>query len=248
MHELYLRLKNKAKELSKDIETPAFYRKFQKELSLSKESLQRNNLLRQCINHYCLEQEGLGHGYQHCLSVAIDAGALVLIEGKRAPEIYGNLEELMTAVHIAGLLHDIKRDEEDHAIAGAREAEKVLDCFGLDDRFKDYIVTAIRNHEAFKKSINARDEKGALISDALYDADKFRWGIDNFTTTVWEMLDYSNISPREFFENYKKGIDYIERIKDTFRTETGRKYGPEIIDAGLTIGKMIYQELKRALD
>ncbi len=247
MHKLYLRLKKKAKEFAQDIETPSFYRLFKKEIALSRESLQKNDLLRQCINHYCLEQEGLGHGYQHCLSVAVDAGALVIIEGRKHPEKYGNIDDILTAVHIAGLLHDIKRDEDDHAIAGAREAEKVLDCFGLDGIFREYIVTAIRNHEAFKKSIEARDEKGTLISDALYDADKFRWGIDNFTTTVWEMLDYSNISPYEFFENYKKAIDYIERVKDTFRTETGRQYGPEIIDAGLKIGKIIYQELKKEL-
>ncbi len=247
MHKLYLSLKKKAKEFAQTIETPSFYRLFKEEIARSRESLQKNNLLRQCINHYCLEQEGLGHGYQHCLSVAIDAGAIVLIEAQSSPEKYGNIDEMLTAVHIAGLLHDIKRDEQDHAIAGAREAEKVLDCFGIDDRFKEYIVTAIRNHEAFKKSIVTADEKGTLISNALYDADKFRWGIDNFTTTVWEMLDYSNISPHEFFENYKRAIDYIERIKDTFRTDTGKKYGPEIIDAGLKIGKLIYQELKKEL-
>ncbi|RMG67257.1 MAG: HD domain-containing protein [Nitrospirae bacterium] len=248
MHEIYLKLKSRAEEFARKIETPEFYRRFQKEIALSRESLQRNNLLRQCINHFCLEQEGLGHGYQHCLSVAIDAGAIVIIETSSRPKQFeGSLEEMVTSVHIAGLLHDIKRDEENHAIAGAREAERVLDCFGIEERFKEYIIVAIRNHEAFKKEIPVHDKTGQLISDALYDADKFRWGIDNFTTTVWDMLSYSEVSPEEFYENYKKGMDYIERIKNTFRTPTGKRYGPEIIDAGLKVGRLIYEELKKEL-
>ncbi len=248
MHEIYQRLKQKALELAEKIPQPEFYRRFKKEIDTSRALLTSNSLLRQCINHFCIEQEGLGHGYDHCFSVAVDAGAIVLIETKGAYKKYKNsVEEIVTAVHIAGLLHDARRDEEDHAVAGSKLAEKVLDCFGIDDKYKEHIVIAIRNHEAFKEGDPVRDEVGRLISDALYDADKFRWGIDNFTTTVWEMLNYSNTTPQEFFENYKKGMEYIERIKDTFRTETGKKYGPEIIDAGLSIGRIIYEELKREL-
>jgi hypothetical protein len=36
--------------------------------------------------------------------------------------------------------------------------------------------------------------------------------------------------------HYEKGMEGVAKIKSTFRTKTGQKYGPEFIDAGLTIG------------
>jgi hypothetical protein len=35
----------------------------------------------------------------------------------------------------------------------------------------------------------------------------------------------------------------IERIKETFRTVTGKRYGPEFIDQGIRIGDSIYEEM-----
>jgi hypothetical protein len=39
----------------------------------------------------------------------------------------------------------------------------------------------------------------------------------------------------------------IEKIKGTFRTDTGKRYGPEFIDHGITIGKVIYDEMSELL-
>ncbi len=189
----------------------------------------------------------MGHGYEHSKAVAVDAGALVMIEGKRMAISGDIIEKLIISAHISGLLHDIKRGNENHAIAGSEEARRILVCSGIDSRFKRYIAMAIRNHEAFTTVVAPEDEYGRLVSNALYDADKFRWGQENFTKTVWDMLEFGNIAPEVFLENYKKGIEYIERIKETFRTETGKRYGPEIIDMGLEIGKVIYSELKEIL-
>ncbi len=247
MNHIYADLKKKAIEIAAELGTPRFYRIFEKEIQLSKEILYKNTMLRKCISHFDTEQEGLGHGYDHSRDVAIDAGAIVDIEARKLGLSEEVRKELITAAHIAGLLHDIKRGVEEHAIAGSREAETILECFGLSDRYKRYIVTAIRNHEAFKDVVEAEDAHGALISDALYDADKFRWGPDNFTKMVWDMLQYSNTPPEEFLENYKKGLQYIEKIKETFRSDTGKEYGPEIIDIGLQIGRKLYEELKAHL-
>jgi len=48
---------------------------------------------------------------------------------------------------------------------------------------------------------------------------------------------------RDFTENLR----YIEKIKATFRTETGKKYGPEFIDMGIMIGNVIYEEMTNIL-
>jgi hypothetical protein len=83
-----------------------------------------------------------------------------------------------------------------------------------------------------------------VISDALYDADKFRWGPDNFTITLWQMLRFSQASIVRLIRRFPKGMRGISDIKDTFRTDPGRTYGPEFIDLGLRIGEKIYEFLQ----
>ena len=43
---------------------------------------------------------------------------------------------------------------------------------------------------------------------------------------------------------FPKGMKGIAGIKDTFRTDTGKTYGPEFIDLGLRIGEKIYEFLR----
>jgi hypothetical protein len=83
-----------------------------------------------------------------------------------------------------------------------------------------------------------------MISDALYDADKFRWGPDNFTQTLWQMLRSSKAGIVPLIHRFPKGMEGISGIKETFRTETGKIYGPEFIELGLKIGEQIYQFLQ----
>jgi hypothetical protein len=243
----YTPLRTRASEIAASQGTPSFYRVFKRELQESLRRLQESVILKQCISHIDIVREGMGHGYKHSKAVAVDAGALVMIEGRRMVISEAIIEKLIISAHISGLLHDIKRGNENHAVAGSKEAKRILVCSGIDNRCKRYIAVAIRNHEAFKTVVPPEDEYGRLISNVLYDADKFRWGQENFTKTVWDMLEFGNIAPEVFLENYRKGIDYIEHIKETFRTETGKRYGPGIIDLGLEIGKVIYSELKEIL-
>jgi hypothetical protein len=245
-NDLYRALQKKAIQIESSQDPPVFYKKHKKEILESLQQLQDNIIHRECIKLINIEQDSMGHGYEHSKAVAVDAGAIVKIESRVMDITDELIPYLVTSAHISGLLHDIKRGRDNHAIIGSIEAGKFLDCFRIEERFKRYIITAIRNHEAFKDTVPAEDEFGELISNALYDADKFRWGPENFTRTIWSMLEYGKVSPRSFLENFKKGMDYIERIKDTFRTETGKRYGPEIIDRGLEIGETIYRELSES--
>lgn len=38
---------------------------------------------------------------------------------------------------------------------------------------------------------------------------------------------------------YPKGMAGLEKIKMTFRSQTGKKFGPQFIDLGLTIGRKL---------
>ncbi len=182
----------------------------------------------------------MGHGQKHAAKVTIDAGALMLIEGKRAGYDNAYLMRRMLLAQCAGMLHDTKRKEKDHAIRGAEYARELLRGFSFfPDEIED-VACAVRNHEAFKAVMDINTKEGGLVSDCLYDADKFRWGPDNFTDTVWAMVRYFQTPIPRFLELYPKGIDLIESIKLTFRSVTGKLYGPEIIDIGLAIGRKIF--------
>ncbi len=245
---IYERLRGLSLQVARTLARPLFYSTFPHELGWSEAALSGEGLIRQCrgrIDESLLE---CAHGLCHCEAVARDAGALVMIEGKARAYDGAEVLRLAEAAVIAGLLHDIKRKEEDHAVRGSVEADRILTELGMDERRRSYVTYAIRSHEAFKAVCDLDNEAGCLVSDALYDADKFRWGPENFTTTVWTMVLGRETPPRRFYEVFPEKMQGIASIKDTFRTPTGRRYGPEIIDQGITIGNAIYKEMGEMLN
>jgi hypothetical protein len=186
----------------------------------------------------------LGHGIDHSEKVAVEAGALAYIEGERLSLNESLRLEACLLAHIAGLLHDLRRGEKDHAKASASVASRILQGFSIFPEKKEYIIQAIANHEAFIEPKRIGSPVGQMISDALYDADKFRWGPDNFTQTLWHMLRSSRARIALLIHRFPKGMEGISSIKETFRTETGKIYGPEFIELGLQIGEKIYQFLQ----
>ena len=184
----------------------------------------------------------LGHGLVHVEKVAVDSGALILIE--EGGNASGNhTRRLVLLAHLAGLLHDIRRTEKEHASRGAEEAKRLLTAFPLRSDECVSITGAIRNHEAFRPFRATTDPAAQLLSDALYDADKFRWGPDNFTETLWAMIASRSIPLQTLIPRFLPGLDGIRKIRDSFRTPTGREYGPDFIDRGLTIGERLYAAL-----
>jgi hypothetical protein len=243
----YQRLQDTALKIAGGLPQPLFYSRHTAFLSRSEEILKSHELVRKCRAYLDESQLECAHGLCHCEAVARDAGAIVLIEGDRKGINHADIEPLFTSAIIAGLLHDIKRREEDHAVRGSIEAERILKTLGMDERSRTHISYAIRNHEAFKATCDLDDKAGCMVSDALYDADKFRWGPENFTTTLWIIVGSRNTPPEALHRTFKEKMEGIERIKGTFRTETGRRYGPEFIDQGLTIGNAIYAEMSNLL-
>ncbi len=243
----YQQLQMLSRQVAAALPQPVFYGTHAEAILYAAGLLADPGLVQLCRTHLDETLLECGHGICHCEAVARDAGAIVMIEGELRS--YGKTEtrELAEAAVIAGLLHDIKRREDDHAVRGSAEADRILSALGMDARRRYYVTYAIRNHEAFKETCDLGDEAGCLVSDALYDADKFRWGPENFTTTVWTMVLDRGTTPRRFYEVFPEKMRGIEAIKKTFRTRTGRMFGPEIIDQGITIGNAIYAELSAML-
>ncbi|MGV8056790.1 MAG: hypothetical protein AB2L12_01965 [Smithellaceae bacterium] len=230
-----------AKQLTKDIARavgrPDFYIKENRAVERSLLLFEQEPMVRDAFRIASGYGDCYGHGLSHMRSVAIDAGAIILIE---SPKSLPSSDRLILLGHLAGLLHDIKREQKDHARLGAQEAEMVLKPFSLEERERLSITRAIANHEAFQSHDELADPADQLLSDALYDADKFRWGPDNFTETLWAMLAARKVPVEKLLPRFLNSLEGIRRIRETFRTVTGQTYGPDFIDRGIEIGRRFY--------
>jgi HD superfamily phosphohydrolase YqeK len=241
MEIIYARFRKRARQIVSRYPSPDFYQDHFFANELSRQYFETNSFTAE-LREFVAEQleENFGHGVEHAIKVAIDAGALMIVENKLAEQTDNRINRRVAIVQCAGLLHDIKRRQENHALKGSDHARKVLKPYPLDPGEVDDICRAIRNHEAFKPTVKSDTVEGTLVSDCLYDADKFRWGPDNFTDTVWAMVSYFNIPVVEFMDLYPEGMEKLAKIKHTFRTRTGKKYGPQFIDFGVAIGKELF--------
>jgi len=228
--------------IAREVDPPRFYADKGVEVEASRLALESHPMARMALSLVEERGERLGHGVSHVVKVAVDAGALVLIES--APSLDEERKErYLLLAHLAGLLHDIRREERDHARKGAEEASRILLGFDLEPGEREAVVQAIRNHEAFRPEEPLEDPDLQVLSDALYDADKFRWGPDNFTDTLWSMVGPTGIPMEALLRHFRTGMEGIMRVASTFRTPTGRVYGPDFIARGLEIGERLFREL-----
>lgn len=200
-------------------------------------------MVRQHVKPELMKVDCLGHGRIHCRKVSWDCASLISIELSAVSVPKEQIERMMMLGLVAGLFHDICRLEENHAERGAQRAARELRSFPLSPEEIVAICRAIRNHEAFMKPIKCSDPMGQLLSDCLYDADKFRWGRDNFIHTLWCIMEHQKITTEDLIQRFPWGIQGIKRISSTFRTVTGKYFGIEIIEQGLALGMDIYRYL-----
>jgi len=248
MESVYVRIREKACLIASRFPQQAFYNDFSLENKYALNIFETDTVigkLRTLVSDHL--DNDFGHGIKHSVKVALDAGALAFIESQSYDYSAQKTERLVVIAQSAGLLHDIKRKEKNHAAKGAIYSKEIIKSHPFTDSEKNTIAVAIHNHQAFKETIAANSVNGRLISGCLYDADKFRWGPDNFTDTVWDMVAFFNTPLAEFASLYPKAMQSLTRIKKTFRTHTGQIYGPRFIDTGLAIGHELFKEVQKEL-
>jgi hypothetical protein len=241
MDPVYIQLRERACRIVSTCPRPAFYLDCADACAWSRNFYATDPIIAR-LRRFVADRlsDDFGHGLRHATKVTLDAGALVVRESRSAGEVKGGLAAAVRHVQCAGLLHDIERARPDHARAGAVFARRLLKQFPLPAAAVEDICSAIGNHEAFKEVVEPVTAAAGLIDACLYDADKFRWGPDNFTDTIWDMLAFGRVPPAVFVRHYPRGMESLERIRGTFRSATGRRYGPEFIDIGIEIGRRLY--------
>ena len=248
MKTIYLEIQKQAIRMAENYPMADFYTDYPDQVNFSASFFSSDTVVCE-LHEFVAEniEDDFGHGLDHVRKVAKDAGTLSMIEGELRESIVPGRPESdhrMRMAQCAGLLHDIRRKHKNHAREGALFSKKILGQFSFSPADISDICLAIGNHEAFGQTQACLSPAGELLSDCLYDADKFRWGPENFTHTVWAMVSYANMPIRKFVHLYPRGIAFLEKIKATFRTPTGRKYGPQFIDLGLRVGEDIYQYIQ----
>jgi hypothetical protein len=241
----YSRAIDLSRAIAVEVGTPRFYLEKTHEVALSRELFANEPMSAAGLRMVAEREASPGHGLMHVEKVAVDSGALVIIEeGGKIP--YARVRRRVLLAHLAGIFHDICRSETEHAERGAEEVKKLLPSFSLQECECVDIIDAVRNHEAFRPCGSRTGCASQLLSDVLYDADKFRWGPDNFTETLWAMILPRGIPLKTLLTRFLPRLEGIRQIRDSFRTPTGREYGPDFIDRGLTIGKRLHEALTAA--
>ncbi len=246
MKDIYLRIRNRARQVVLGFPAQNFYQDYEHANELSRRFFETDPTIN-TMRDFVSENIGnnFGHGMKHAVKVTLDAGALMYIEGESAGYPKNYIDSRVRLAQCSGLLHDMKRGQKNHAVKGAEFAKEMLKKYnGLEPEDIKDVFNAIYNHEAFKNNLETGTPEGNLVSDCLYDADKFRWGPDNFSHTVWNMLEFTETPLSKFISLYPDGIKALEKIKTSFRTRTGKKYGPSFIDTGLAIGDKLYEIIK----
>ena len=239
---VYLKIRKVAREIVARYPRPDFYIDHPSEVRASRRFYRSDHAIVRLKQDLAESlDDDFGHGMGHVEKVAIDAGTLVIIESRMAGHAENLVRRNLLLVQCAGLLHDICRKEKSHAIKGAETARQVLGGYPLDPEEITHVCAAIRNHEAFAHVERLPEQQARIISDCLYDADKFRWGPDNFAHTIWDMVGFLDPPLERFVNHYPKGMELLKKIRDTFRSHTGKRYGPQFIDMGIAIGSELFQ-------
>lgn len=179
-----------------------------------------------------VDSEG-GHGFEHLEWVSFFAGYIA----KKECEFRG-FNEILTQKYIrramlAGLLHDVERHHgfgEIHMIEGEKTARKFLEQTKLAD---EAVLLVIKNHDHIDFD-TAHNQDLEIIFGSVFDADHFRYGLER-ADTFWRMKEKQGVPVEKVIHDYA----YLPQYRNAWRTQYGKKIGPQLIDFGMAIAKHV---------
>ena len=116
MKDIYEEMMVASQDVAASFPQPSFYVCCKEPLHLSRSLFNEDSQVMRCRTLILNElKDDLGHGIDHSEKVALEAGALAYIEGERLSLWESLRREACLLAQIAGLLHDMRRNEKDHA-------------------------------------------------------------------------------------------------------------------------------------
>ena len=148
------------------------------------------------------------HGYEHTERVV----KICLVLGEK---LGANMDVLIPAA----ILHDIKRPELNHAVAGAIEAEKILRELSYNEDIINQIGKAIRVH-SFSEAAEAETIEAKILSDA----DK----LDAMGATgIYRTANYSGEKDRPLNEFIKHFHEKLLTLRGLLYTDEAKEMAEE---------------------
>ncbi|EPR34910.1 hypothetical protein dsat_2273 [Alkalidesulfovibrio alkalitolerans DSM 16529] len=245
MHPLK-RFRDDACRLAQSLPRPGFATSFAREIEAARMAFFEETLIGRLRDEaLSFLYDDFGFGIEHSKAVAVDAAAIVLAETSFWTREDSRRMALLAI--LAGLLHDATRLDEDGEAKAAELSRSILAQYPLTDEERDIIARAIRDHEIRDGYIPPCDPRAALLSAALYDADKFRYGPDIYVTSLWEFCDYEDMPTPHALKCLSAAENRLPELSGTFRSRPGRSFGEEHLECGARLMPHLTDNLRNVL-
>ncbi|RPJ77719.1 MAG: hypothetical protein EHJ94_10525, partial [Deltaproteobacteria bacterium] len=120
MEKIFFQIRDRARRIVLAYPQQVFYQENSEAVQRSRSVFDENPVIRKLLDFVSRNMKNnLGHGMDHAVKVALDAGALMSIEGEAAGYQETSINRFVLLAQCAGLLHDIKRSQKKHAEKGA---------------------------------------------------------------------------------------------------------------------------------
>lgn len=245
MNDKLIALKKQSCRLARQHNLPSFYSDFAEEAAFSSDLFFNHPaLLKLQDDSVAFLYDDYMFGIEHSKRLAQDACILMLAGGSGLSSQESRHTGLLAQV--AAMIRDIEcaGGESDRTHGSAVTLLEGCNSLTSDEKKLVARASTCRSRPDFS-ALPESDQLRALAY-SLHDAYWFRFGPDIFSTVMWIYCDYNQLSPAELVERFEVGVEDARYASDGFLTETGKKYGPEILQAGVEQGETMLKLLREA--
>ncbi|WP_022663136.1 hypothetical protein [Paucidesulfovibrio longus] len=244
MNDKLIALKKQSCRLARQHNLPSFYSDFAEEADFSSDLFFNNQaLLKLQEDSVAFFYDDYMFGIEHSKRLAQDACTILLAWDNGLTSQASRRTGLLAQV--AAMIRDIEcSDGESDRSQGS--ALSLLDGCPLSPEEKRLVTRACTCRTRPDPAEMPEGSELRALSFSLHDAYWFRFGPDIFSTVMWIYCDYTTLSLPELVDQFEKGVDAARYASDGFLTEPGRKYGPEILQAGVEQGELMLKLLREA--
>ncbi|MEF2143941.1 MAG: hypothetical protein V3573_00725 [Desulfovibrionaceae bacterium] len=246
MNERLINLKNKARKMARERNLPSFYLDYAEETSFASDLFFNHPaLLKLQEDAVAFLYDDYMFGIDHSKHLAQDASTLILAWDCGLDHTRQRRAAFLAQV--AAMMHDIEcSGGESERFDGSAYA--LLDGCTLSDSEKHLVARASTCHRIPDTSDMPEGSELRILTHALHDAYLFRFGADIFATIMWNYCDYTSQPLTEVAAQFEAALAEVQDAPMEFLTETGRKYGPEILQVGREQAQAMLRLLKEAAD